>query len=72
MKKDAEPQVITANLTTPKKGTIKSKNLTRMTIASDDGNEYFALPSTEYEVDELVWHSDPVNGWVTILGHVEE
>ncbi|HLF63854.1 MAG TPA: hypothetical protein VI603_08875 [Saprospiraceae bacterium] len=52
-------------------GRIKAKNGNTFTIHSDDGNDYFAEVVGSYIVGDYVYHSDPVNGWVEILGHAD-
>ncbi|HLF63855.1 MAG TPA: hypothetical protein VI603_08880 [Saprospiraceae bacterium] len=52
-------------------GTLKAKNGNNFTIHSDDGNDYFAEVVGSYIVGDYVYHSDPVNGWVEILGHAD-
>lgn len=52
-------------------GTLKSKNGNCFTVRSDDGHEYFAEVVGSYIVGDYVYHSDPVNGWVDILGHAD-
>lgn len=52
-------------------GTIKSKNGNNYVVRSDDGNFYFANSETAYAVNDYVSHSDPVLGWVVILGHAD-
>lgn len=52
-------------------GTIKSKNGNNYVVRSDDGNFYFANSETAYAVNDYVNHSDPVLGWVEILGHAD-
>ena len=52
-------------------GIIKRKSGNNFIIASDDGYEYLAVvPENEfYAVNDAIYHSDPVAGWVDILGH---
>ena len=49
-------------------GTIKSKTGNTFTIRSDDGNTYQAEVIGSYVVGDYVYHTDPINGWVVILG----
>lgn len=50
-------------------GRIRMKNGNTFTIESDDSNTYFAEVTGSYVVGDFVLHSDPVNGWVEILGY---
>lgn len=52
-------------------GTLKSKNGNCFTIRSNDGHDYFAEVVGSYIIGDYVYHSDPVNGWVEILGHAD-
>lgn len=52
-------------------GTVRAKDGNTYTIDSDDDNTYFAESLVSYLVGASVLHSDPVNGWVEILGHTE-
>jgi hypothetical protein len=52
-------------------GRIRSKNGNNYTIQSNDGNTYSAECTESYVIGSEVYHSDPVNGWVEILGLVE-
>jgi hypothetical protein len=49
-------------------GTIRQKSGNNYTILSDDENTYQAVSEVSYVVGAYVSHSDPVNGWVEILG----
>jgi len=49
-------------------GIIRSKSGNNYTILSDDENTYQAVSEVSYVVGAYVSHSDPVNGWVEILG----
>jgi hypothetical protein len=52
-------------------GVVRSKSGNNYTIQSSDGNTYLAEDTVSYLVGASVLHTDPVNGWVEIIGHSE-